>query len=92
VPWDLTPEQQALLNLSQRRLVQPKPGDAKIEKGRIGGVEVGDLLMLAALDDLTAQGNVVAPLLAARLREQLNIGKKLYSFGATPGGQRNTTS
>jgi hypothetical protein len=87
VPWDLTPEQRKLLNSSGRQLVQPPHPGADLEKGRIGGAHVGDLLMLAALDDLTAQGNQVAPIMAARLREQLGIAAKIYSFAEAPGGK-----
>jgi hypothetical protein len=89
VPWDLTPEQRRLLNSSQRRLVQPRPESTKPEEGRVGGVMVGDLLMLAALDDLTAQGNQVAPIMAARLREQLAIDNKIFSFGGASGANAN---
>jgi len=86
VPWDLTPEQRRLLNASQRRLVQPRPESTAPEEGRIGGNNVADLLLLAALDDLTAQGNRVAPILAARVRERMAIDRRIYSFGGPPGG------
>jgi len=81
MPWDLTPAQRKLLNSSGRDLVQPRPESTKPEDGRLGGVHVGDLLLLAALDNLTEQGNKVAPFLAQRLREKLAIDRRIYSFG-----------
>lgn len=86
MPWDLTPEQQRLLNLSQRQLVQPKPDSTKPEDRKVGGHHVGDLLMLAAMDDLARQGNVVAREVADRLRAHMGISSPLYSFGGQPGG------
>lgn len=85
MPWDLTPEQQRLLNLSNRQLVQPRPDSTKPEDGRLGGHHVGDLLMLAAMDNLADQGNGVAREVANRLRAHMGITGRIYSFGGPPG-------
>jgi hypothetical protein len=87
VPWDLTPEQRKLLNLHGRQLVQPRTPDTKIESGRVGGVQVGDLILLAALEDLGDQGNVVARDVASMLRDRLSIGpRSTFSIGRTAHG------
>jgi len=95
MPWDLTPAQRKLLNLSGNRLVQPRPEDAKPLDGRVkapggvvGGVHVGDLLMLAALEDLAAQGNRIAPFLIRRMRAHLGItAPTTFMVGRIPDDQ-----
>lgn len=85
MPWDLTPEQRRLLNLNNRQLVQPRPEGQATEDGRVAGHHVGDLLMLAAMDGLADQGNVVARKVADKLRASMGITGRTYSFGGQPG-------
>jgi hypothetical protein len=81
MPWHLTPRERRLLNLRGRRLVQlPPPEQKAAADERIGGVRVGDLILLAALRDLADQGNVVALEFAERLAKRLEIDRARYSY------------
>jgi hypothetical protein len=82
VPWDLTPRQRQLLNLSGRRLVQLPPAEQKaLADKRVNGVKLADLILLAALRDLAEQGNVVALEFANRLAARLEIDRSTYFHG-----------
>ena len=93
MPLNLTPSQRKLLSRRlaelDRPLVQgPEPGQGgKIDGAkRVGGIENGALLALAAVEDLGERGNLFARRLAKRMRRDLGISG---SMRVGPGMRRD---
>lgn len=87
MPWELTPEEKRLLEWRRTRHVQPPTPDQKQMAGRVGGHEVGDLILLAALEDLERQGNKVAEYLVPRLRARMGIAAPIVSYRRSSDGE-----
>lgn len=80
MPWNLKPSERELFSRRNRQtgrtLIQPPTPDMKaLDAGRdrVGGIEIGVLLVLAKLDELAEQGNRVAARLALKVRRDHGI-------------------
>ncbi len=84
--WHLTPHERDLFTRRNiqtgRQIVQsPTPDMKPLDRGkdRVGGIEVGTLVALAALDYLAERGNRVARRMADKIRADQQINTPLIS-------------